>query len=180
MAAGSEMRVGDAEREAAASELREHFASGRLDQDELNERLDRAFAARTRGDLNALFTDLPSSWRSPSSAFGPSATGGSGADDRWQYAGSQSGSWQPGRQAGAGIAMLLFLTPVLLVFGVLSVFGIGGGSRPIGIVLILAAFALLRRLLFLILGRRGRGGRGGRRGGGRGGRGGGGPRRGRR
>ena len=29
------MRVSDAEREAAAAELREHFASGRLDQEEL-------------------------------------------------------------------------------------------------------------------------------------------------
>jgi hypothetical protein len=151
MAAGNEMRVSDAEREAAASELREHFASGRLDSEELNERLDRAFAAKTRGDLNALFTDLPSSWRSPSSAFGPDAQAGPGADDRRQYA---------GRRAGAGAALLLFLMPALLVFGILSVFGIGGGGRPIGIVLILAAFALLRRLLFMILGRRGRGGSG--------------------
>jgi hypothetical protein len=53
------MRVGDAERDAAANELREHFASGRLTQDELNERLDQTFAAKTRGDLSALFTDLP-------------------------------------------------------------------------------------------------------------------------
>ncbi|MGH3170790.1 MAG: DUF1707 domain-containing protein, partial [Trebonia sp.] len=29
------MRVSDAEREAAAAELREHFASGRLTQDEM-------------------------------------------------------------------------------------------------------------------------------------------------
>jgi hypothetical protein len=174
MAAGNEMRVSDAEREAAASELREHFASGRLDSEELSERLDRALAAKTRGDLNALFTDLPSSWRSPSSAFGPGTAGpgagtGPGADDRRQYAGrgmggsycgGQGGSWQPGRRAGAGIAMLLFLMPVLMVFGIISVFGIGGGGRPIGIVLILAAFALLRRLLFMIFGRRGRGGSG--------------------
>jgi len=177
MAAGNEMRVSDAEREAAAAELREHFASGRLDSEELNDRLDRALAAKTQGDLNALFTDLPSSWRSPSSAFGSGGSGsggsgtgtGPGADDRWQYAGrgmggsyggGQGGSWQPGRRAGAGIGVLLFLMPVLLVFGIVSVFGIGGGSRPIGIVLILAAFALLRRLLFMILGRRGRGGSG--------------------
>ena len=39
MAAGNEMRVGDAEREAAAAELREHYASGRLTLDELNERV---------------------------------------------------------------------------------------------------------------------------------------------
>lgn len=166
MAAGFEMRVSDAEREAAASELREHFASGRLDSDELNERLGRAFAAKTRGDLNALFTDLPSSWRSPGSAFGTDAPAGPRADDRWQYRGdSQSGQFR--HRTGAGIGLLMLLMPVLMVFGVLSVFGIGGGGRPIGIVLILAAFALLRRLLFVIFGRRPRGGRGGRRGGGR-------------
>jgi len=158
------MRVSDAEREAAASELREHFASGRLDQEELNDRLDRAFAAKTRSDLNGLFTDLPSSWRSPSSAFGPGGypgpgNPGPGADDRWQY----QGGCQSGRRAGAGIGLLLLLMPALLVFGILAAFGIGGGGRPVGIVLILAAFALLRRLLFVILGRRGRGGgRGGR------------------
>src|ERR1700733_1854450 len=54
------MRVSDAERDAAATELREHFASGRLNQDELDERLTAVFAAKTRGDLSALFTDLPS------------------------------------------------------------------------------------------------------------------------
>lgn len=155
MTAGYEMRVSDAEREAAAAELREHFAAGRLDQDELNERLDRAFAAKTRADLNALFTDLPSSWRSPSSSFGSSLYPGSGADDRWQ----RQEDWQSGRRPVAGIGLLLFLVPALTVFGLLSVFGTGGG-RPIGIVLILAAFALLRRLLFVIFGRRGRGSRG--------------------
>src|ERR1700740_1056507 len=59
--AGNEMRVSDAEREAAAAELQEHCASGRLSQDELNERLTATFAAKTRGDLNSVFTDLPSS-----------------------------------------------------------------------------------------------------------------------
>jgi hypothetical protein len=58
---------------------------------------------------------------------------------------------------------------VLLIVGILGVFGIGTG-RPFGVVLIIAAFALLRRLLFMIFGfgrRRARGGRGrgrGRRG----------------
>ncbi|HEY1666723.1 MAG TPA: DUF1707 domain-containing protein, partial [Trebonia sp.] len=41
------MRVSDAEREAAAAELREHFASGRLTQDEMDERLTAVFAAKT-------------------------------------------------------------------------------------------------------------------------------------
>src|SRR5919206_178586 len=44
-----EMRVSDREREAVAEQLREHAAEGRLDPDELEERLTAAYAARTRG-----------------------------------------------------------------------------------------------------------------------------------
>src|SRR6202161_650334 len=74
---GFEMRVGDAEREAAAAEVREHFASGRLTQDELNQRLDQTFAAKTRGDLDAVFTDLPSaSWRDAAAGATRSTAGG--------------------------------------------------------------------------------------------------------
>ena len=53
------VRIGTAERDAAASALSEHFAAGRLDQDELEERLDRAYAAKTGADLEPLFQDLP-------------------------------------------------------------------------------------------------------------------------
>jgi hypothetical protein len=53
------LRVSDEEREAAAVEIREHFAQGRLDTDELSDRLERAYAARTREDLLAVRADLP-------------------------------------------------------------------------------------------------------------------------
>jgi hypothetical protein len=53
------VRIGTAEREAAANALSEHFAAGRLDRDELDERLDRAYAAKTGADLELLFQDLP-------------------------------------------------------------------------------------------------------------------------
>jgi hypothetical protein len=53
------LRVGDEEREAAARALGDHFASGRLDREEYDERLELAFAARTGSDLAALFRDLP-------------------------------------------------------------------------------------------------------------------------
>ena len=59
MATGSNIRVGDAEREAVAAQLREHYGVGRLTLDELNERLDQTFAAKTAGELNAVTTDLP-------------------------------------------------------------------------------------------------------------------------
>ena len=53
------IRLSDAEREAVAADLGEHFAQGRLTADEHAERLDQAWSARTRADLVPLFRDLP-------------------------------------------------------------------------------------------------------------------------
>lgn len=59
MSAPSEIRASDQEREQVAAEIREHFAHGRLDTEELDERLARVYAARTRAELDALRRDLP-------------------------------------------------------------------------------------------------------------------------
>jgi hypothetical protein len=53
------LRIGDRERERAAAALGEHYAAGRLERGELDERLDAAYAARTLADLERLFADLP-------------------------------------------------------------------------------------------------------------------------
>ncbi|HET7048764.1 MAG TPA: DUF1707 domain-containing protein [Solirubrobacteraceae bacterium] len=53
------LRVSDQQREQAADALRDHFAAGRLTDDELNERLDAALEAKTEPELNALLADLP-------------------------------------------------------------------------------------------------------------------------
>jgi len=53
------MRVSDAERQAVADRLAEHYGEGRLDQAEFDERVGRAMGAKTRADLNGLFDDLP-------------------------------------------------------------------------------------------------------------------------
>jgi hypothetical protein len=174
MASGYEMRVGDAEREATAAELREHYASGRLTLDELNERLDKAFAAKTRGDLDGLMRDLPSArpgaigapgagwtgpgsgWTGPGSGWTGPGSGWSGPGSGWNGPGSgrggRGGGWGTGagRQAGRTVGAIFttsLLTCALLVAGTLGAFGIGAG-RPIGIALILMAFGLLRRLIF--------------------------------
>jgi hypothetical protein len=55
----SDLRISDAERDAAASALGEHFASGRLTADELHARLDLALAAVTRRDISLAVQDLP-------------------------------------------------------------------------------------------------------------------------
>jgi len=53
------LRASDAERERTATTLREHTAAGRLTPEELSDRLDAAYEARTVGELDALVADLP-------------------------------------------------------------------------------------------------------------------------
>jgi TM2 domain-containing membrane protein YozV len=53
------VRIGNSEREAAVKALGEHFAEGRLDPEEYEERVAAAYAARTNQDLAPLFKDLP-------------------------------------------------------------------------------------------------------------------------
>jgi Domain of unknown function (DUF1707) len=53
------LRVSDAERQAVSDRLAEHYASGRLDQAEFDDRVGQAMGAKTRADLSGLFSDLP-------------------------------------------------------------------------------------------------------------------------
>lgn len=52
-------RIGDADRDRAVEQLREHHAAGRLDVTEFDERMGAALAAKTSADLTPLFDDLP-------------------------------------------------------------------------------------------------------------------------
>jgi hypothetical protein len=69
------LRIGDAERDAAAADLGEHYAAGRLTLDELHERLDAVFSSKTFGQLTRIMADLPGpvrlGWRA-----GPGAASG--------------------------------------------------------------------------------------------------------
>jgi DUF1707 SHOCT-like domain len=73
------IRLSDAEREAAAADLGEHFAQGRLTSDEHAERLEQVWAAKTRGEIAPIFRDLPSAYAAVSAAPQP--------DDRYWNAG---------------------------------------------------------------------------------------------
>jgi hypothetical protein len=55
----ADIRASDAERDRAVETLRRHAAAGRLDADELEERIGLALAAKTRADLTGLTADLP-------------------------------------------------------------------------------------------------------------------------
>jgi Domain of unknown function (DUF1707) len=54
-----DLRVSDAERDLAVSELSRAFQVGRLTTEEFQQRSEQAFAARTGNELTALLADLP-------------------------------------------------------------------------------------------------------------------------
>lgn len=53
------LRLSDADRSEVAERLSHHYADGRLDRAELDERLERAMGARTVADLDGIFAGLP-------------------------------------------------------------------------------------------------------------------------
>jgi len=100
------IRASDEDRESTAAELRDHYAAGRLTSDEFNERLDKAYAAKTLGDLAALKTDLPAPASAglgqlpePIQPAGPVAAGSDRFPVAWRAA---WGSW-------ASVSLILFV-----------------------------------------------------------------------
>ena len=54
-----QLRASDEQRERAAQEIREHFAAGRLSEEELSDRVQAAYSARTEQELRDALADLP-------------------------------------------------------------------------------------------------------------------------
>jgi hypothetical protein len=52
------LRLSDADRDEAIARLSEHYAVGRLDKDEFDERSDAVWTAKTGADLAPVFADL--------------------------------------------------------------------------------------------------------------------------
>ncbi|MFF4413912.1 DUF1707 domain-containing protein [Streptosporangium sp. NPDC001559] len=92
-----DLRIGDAEREAAMESLREHYAQGRLNHEEFEERLDVIMTARTGRDLaraGADLPDLPGMY-----GFGATENGGPGAvaegdGERWDHHSWDQREWR--------------------------------------------------------------------------------------
>ena len=59
------LRAADADRAAVATVLGQHMSAGRLTMDEYDERLARAYAAKTYGELDQITADLPSTDLAP-------------------------------------------------------------------------------------------------------------------
>jgi Domain of unknown function (DUF1707) len=155
MATGPDLRIGDSEREAAATRLREHFAQGRLTLDEFNHRLDAVFAATTQRQLSALSHDLPHIAAPPALALGSAPVTAAGG--RREQGHQEHG---PGPRSRLGVlpAIMAALAAWLLIFDLhLRIFPWPG---RLGIALLIFGVirGLMRRVWHL-----GRGGGRGRR-----------------
>ena len=69
------LRASDADRERVAEKLREAAGDGRLTMDELDERLDAVYAAKTYAELVPITDDLPGTGAGTAPATSPSPSG---------------------------------------------------------------------------------------------------------
>jgi hypothetical protein len=116
------LRASDADRTAVADVLGTHMSTGRLTVAEYDDRLARAYAARTYGELAELTADLPATERSPvtqptpQAAAQPAPAAGCGG---WGRASMWTGGWGPwtggtGRRAAWGS----WVTTAVIVVGI--------------------------------------------------------------
>jgi hypothetical protein len=146
MAGTGDLRVGDAEREAVAAELREHYAQGRLSLDDFQRRLDASLTARTRNDLDNLIIDLPHTMP----AGRPLPAAGSRG---WHQHGRGAGNGYGGRRRHAAFgrisSLLAALASLLIVFDFMAALRF---PLPGKLGILLAIFAVVRGVLRRIFG----------------------------
>ncbi|MBC3841734.1 DUF1707 domain-containing protein [Streptacidiphilus sp. 4-A2] len=143
------VRASDAEREALVERLNAACGEGRLDLEEFSERLELAYAARTRAELDALVEDLPQAVAVPA-PVAPAAKGRS-----WHVSPlgglRRGGSWRvPAETLAVTLigGLDLDLTEAELDAPVVTVrqFSVIGGARvlvPPGVRVEVSGFSLL-------------------------------------
>ena len=130
-----ELRASDAERERVVAFMREHALAGRLNDEELEERIGLAYASVTVGDLERLIADLPRGHRPP-------------APRRCSAPPAPRPNFKPVLMVCGALFLALTIGPVVLglAVGLLAiVFGIGFLLGPFFLVALLIALATRRR-----------------------------------
>jgi hypothetical protein len=156
----SDLRVGDAERDAAAERLRESFAQGRLTMDEFNDRVSAALAATTQRELTQLTRDLPHTTvpglplPQPRSAsygqhIGLPYTGGQQQYPGRQRSGSRGGPRARSRMFPMVAALLALWLLASTVLTPLRMFPLGGR-----LAIFLLIFGVIRSVARRVFGRR--------------------------
>jgi hypothetical protein len=131
MTSRDDLRIGDAERDAVMTALREHYAQGRLTHEELDERLELTLSARTGRELALAGADLPdlhdSRSEDPQGFSDHDHRGRGGPGWAWRHGGAGWGhhrhaphpaAWHhrhPARRGGAPFFPILI---ILLIVGV--------------------------------------------------------------
>jgi hypothetical protein len=116
------LRASDADREDAVAELRRHVADGRLTVDEFSERVDRAYEAKTMGELAELRSDLPAQPRAPGRrpalrrslphVLAPLVLVNAVAIGVWAFSGADSSFWPKWVLLATGIRFAAYLLRV--------------------------------------------------------------------
>jgi hypothetical protein len=119
-------RASDAEREAAADRVRTAAAEGRLDDDELDERVGQVYAARTVGELATITEDLPEAaappappepaWKAPAvrARLAGFITANLICNAVWLATGADASWWPKWVLLGTGIGVVAALVHALL------------------------------------------------------------------
>jgi hypothetical protein len=134
MVTGAGRPINDAEREAVAGQLREHYATGRLTMDEFRARLDAIYSAAAAGELSRVIADLPVT--GPGAAAGP-APGSTGPAQPYRPDGSRR------RRHPARLAALL------VVAGVVTAISLALSTLPHGTLLVLAFLLVVLPMMLL-------------------------------
>jgi Domain of unknown function (DUF1707) len=117
MASDPRIRASDADRDRTAALLREHHAAGRLTADEFNERLDKAYAAKTLGELDELLADLPGIdlYKLPDASLDRGRRGGSGPPPLpWMMApGRLTPAWRAALGSWLSVSLVAFFVWLL-------------------------------------------------------------------
>lgn len=111
------MRAGNSDRQAAVDRLTGHFTDGRLDPDEFDDRVGKAYAAKHLDELPSLFVDLPEKKVLPTSAArwpGPDRHRDFGPPGPW------SGPARPRRHGAPPILAIIVIIAMLFSFGAMS------------------------------------------------------------
>jgi hypothetical protein len=119
------LRAADADRAAVAEALGRHMSAGRLTVAEYDERLARAYAARTYGELAEVTADLPApepvAPPAPASAPQPVA-GPAGCGGGW------GAGWGPWGASGMRAAWGSWLTTAVIVIGIWAITSMAAGA----------------------------------------------------
>jgi uncharacterized Tic20 family protein len=115
-----QLRVTNQDRELAVEQIKAAFAEGRLDKDEMDERLDLAMNARTYGDLAPIIQDLrPVQYAPPQAPAQPSMS---------RYAAPYAGEPDGGERVGAAAAHLLSLAGLFVIGPLVMLLAMGRTS----------------------------------------------------